>query len=105
MSIISPRRTVTGVAGEFPGLGSGQSLAGTAVLLIPALLIAWLSGLYWQTIIGVGGAYLVAALGYNIALGYGRQFVFCQAGFMATGAYAYALCQARGWSGWAGAAA
>ena len=105
MSMIGPRRTVTGAAGELPGLGSGQSLAGTAVLLVPALLIAWLSGLYWQTIIGVGAAYLVAALGYNIALGYGRQFVFCQAGFMATGAYAYALCQARGWSGWAGAAA
>jgi branched-chain amino acid transport system permease protein len=105
MSMISPRRTVTGSAGELPGLGSRQSLLGTAVLIVPALLIASRGGLYWQTIVGLGAAYLVAALGYNVALGYGRQFVFCQAGFMATGAYAYALCQARGWSGWAGAVA
>jgi branched-chain amino acid transport system permease protein len=105
MNMIPSRRTVTGSAGERPGLGSRQSLVGTAILIVPALLIASRGSLYWQTIVGLGAAYLVAALGYNIALGYGRQFVFCQAGFMATGAYAYALCQARGWSGWVGAVA
>jgi branched-chain amino acid transport system permease protein len=105
MNMLPARRTVTGSAGERSGLGSRQSLVGTAILIVPALLIASRGSLYWQTIVGLGAAYLVAALGYNIALGYGRQFVFCQAGFMATGAYAYALCQARGWSGWAGAVA
>jgi branched-chain amino acid transport system permease protein len=100
MTIFGQRRAVTAPSRELPALGSAQYLLGVVALVVPALLVAGLAGLYWQTIVGLGAAYLVAALGYNIALGYGRQFVFCQAGFMATGAYTYALAQSRGWSAW-----
>lgn len=100
MSVFALRRTITAPVRERLVIGNPRYLSGVVVLAVPALLIAWYSGLYWQTIIGLGAAYLVAALGYNLALGYGRQFVFCQAAFMATGAYSYAMLQARGWSVW-----
>jgi branched-chain amino acid transport system permease protein len=65
------------------------------VSVIVVAFVVWLvaasAGLYIQTIIGLFCCYLIAALGYNLVLGFGGQFAFCQSAFMAIGAYTYAV--------------
>jgi branched-chain amino acid transport system permease protein len=77
--------------GERPFLGSWLSTG--AVVLGTVVVLLWSSGagLYVQTVVGLYASYLVAALGYNLVLGYAGQFAFCQNAFMAIGAYAYAV--------------
>jgi branched-chain amino acid transport system permease protein len=88
------------VAGELPVLGSWVDLAG--LLLMAAVLFASIAfyGPYVASLIGVGCAYCVAALGYNISMGLAGQFAFGQAGYLAIGAYTFAIAQTRGVSTW-----
>ena len=51
---------------------------------------------YMRTVIALGAAYLVSAVGYNLVLGYTGQMAFGQAGFMAIGAYFFAVIQESG---------
>ncbi len=90
------RRTVTGIESELPAWGSSRftpaALAATGLLTGLALA----AGQYTQILVSVGCAYLVASLGYNLILGYAGQMAFCQAGFMAVGAYVLAVLEAGG---------
>jgi branched-chain amino acid transport system permease protein len=90
------------VSSDVPFLGSVRDIVPISVLAVALGLGIAGSGPYVTSIILLGCGYLVAALGYNIAMGYSGQFVFGQAGFVAIGAYVYAVLQSRGVSDAAG---
>jgi branched-chain amino acid transport system permease protein len=67
------------------------------VLLVVVLAVTLMStDVYVAGIITSGCGYFLAALGYNVSMGYAGQFVFGQAGYVAIGAYAYALALSHG---------
>jgi branched-chain amino acid transport system ATP-binding protein len=74
-----------------------------AVLLLIAVGIGVIpTNLYIDSLIGLGGAYLIAIVGQNIALGMVGQMVFSQTFFMAAGAYVtFVVEQFAHWSFWA----
>jgi branched-chain amino acid transport system permease protein len=90
-------RTATGAEGELWGLGSVPVGLGVTAIIAVVIWAAAAEGIYYQTILGTAGAYLAAAVGYNLLLGYAGQFAFAQAGFMACGAYVFAVLEGRGW--------
>ena len=73
----------------------GSPLATVAAILLGVGMIAVGENLgpYYQTLIGMGAAYLISALGYSFALQFAGQFLFCQAAFMAIGAYTLAMLE------------
>lgn len=85
--------STTSAARELPFLGSSWTTVGVAVVAVVAAIWAYETGAYVQTLVGLFGAYLVAALGYNFVLGNAGQFAFCQNAFMAIGAYGFAVAQ------------
>jgi branched-chain amino acid transport system permease protein len=90
------RETLTAFDFELPIIGAWRFDIGVVVVTLAALLYSLYEGGYIQTVVGIGCAYLIAALGYNLLLGYAGQMAFGQAGFMAIGAYIYAVLEARG---------
>jgi branched-chain amino acid transport system permease protein len=90
------RIDATGTDSEIPFLGAPRLLVVVAVLTIIALVYANGAGAYTQSVVALGAGYLVACLGYNLTLGYAGQFAFGQAGFLAIGAYVYAVLQEHG---------
>lgn len=74
-------------------LGRRSVTVATGAAVVAVVAAASEAGLYYQTLVGSAAAFAVAALGYNIALGYAGQFIFCQAAFMAVGAYGFALME------------
>lgn len=58
-----------------------------------AIVYFWTNGAggYNQLLVGTAAAYTVTAAGYNLILGYSGQMHFGQVGFMAVGAYTYAI--------------
>ena len=96
LGFLSPRRTASGLSGELPGIGS-PSFGVTAVAVgLLALVACSVGGRYVQVLVSIGCAYVVSALGYNLVLGYAKQMAFGQAGFMAVGAYTFAVLQSHG---------
>jgi branched-chain amino acid transport system permease protein len=96
-ALMRPRRgALTTFEFELPAIGSWQFDIGVAIVTLLAIVYCVRGGGYIQSVVGIGCAYLVAALGYNLLLGYAGQMAFGQAGFMAIGAYIYAVLQARG---------
>jgi branched-chain amino acid transport system permease protein len=85
--------SATSAAKELPFLGSSWTTVGVAVVAAIVAIWAYETGAYVQTLVGLFGAYLVAALGYNVVLGNAGQFAFCQNAFMAIGAYGFAVAQ------------
>jgi ABC-type branched-subunit amino acid transport system ATPase component/ABC-type branched-subunit amino acid transport system permease subunit len=77
--------------GEVAGLGSPRSLVLVTLLSAGCAAAAWSGGTYADLLVAVGASYAVTALGYNVILGYAGQMVFSQAGFMAVGAYTFAV--------------
>src|ERR1700744_3674871 len=68
--------------------------------LVPLVGVALLAGqmpvnLYVKGIIGLGGAYLIAIAGQNVALGMAGQMIFSQVFFMGVGAYTTFIVQQR----------
>jgi branched-chain amino acid transport system permease protein len=94
------RRSNTGTAGEVPWLGSFGFTAATLAAVAVLLIFGDASGRYVESVLGLACAYLVAALGYTVLIGYSGQLAFGQAGFMALGAYVYAVAGRIGF-GWA----
>jgi branched-chain amino acid transport system permease protein len=91
------RRTdATGTSAELSFLGAPRLLIAAVVLTVLALIYANGAGVYTQSVVALGSGYLVACLGYNLTLGYAGQFAFGQAGFLAIGAYVYAVLQEHG---------
>ncbi len=90
------RGPLTTFNSELPIIGAWRFDIGVMVLTIAAVAYALQGGGYIQTVVSIGCAYLIAALGYNILLGYAGQLAFGQAGFMAIGAYIYAVLETRG---------
>ena len=78
---------------ELNWIGNPVATIGLVAAVVLTLVIGSSSGAYYQTLIAVGAAYMIAALGYSIALQFAGQFLFCQAGFMAIGAYAFAMIE------------
>ncbi len=94
--IRSKRGALTAFDCELPIIGAWRFDIGVILLTSAAVAYALQGGGYIQTVVSIGCAYLIAALGYNILLGYAGQMAFGQAGFMAIGAYIYAVLEARG---------
>jgi branched-chain amino acid transport system permease protein len=88
-------RTATSAEREVIGLGSLPVDGAVAILTAAAVAFAVQKGLYYQTILGTAGAYLSAAIGYNLLLGSAGQFAFAQAAFMACGGYVFAVLEAK----------
>jgi branched-chain amino acid transport system permease protein len=78
---------------EFDWIGSPFATVAIVLLVVLMIVIGAGSGSYYQTLIGIGAAYLIAGLGYSVALQFAGQFLFCQAAFMAIGAYAFAMLE------------
>lgn len=76
-------------------LGHPWSVGWVALLSLVAMGIASRNP-YYATVVCITIGYVISALGYNLALGYCGQLAFGQAGFMATGAYFYAVAQSHG---------
>ncbi len=74
-------------------VGSPPATAGAVVLGLAMVIFGHALGPYYQTLIGMGGAYLISAFGYSIALQFAGQFLFCQAAFMAIGGYSLAMLE------------
>lgn len=83
--------TLTGVAHERRLVGSWVTTPAVVVVAAAVIVFAGTGGAFLQTVFGLGAAYLVAALGYNVVLGYAGQFAFCQNALMAIGAYVFAV--------------
>jgi ABC-type branched-subunit amino acid transport system ATPase component/ABC-type branched-subunit amino acid transport system permease subunit len=96
---IRGRRSNTGTSGEVPWLGSFGFIAATLGTVAALWMIGDSGGRYVESVLGLACAYLVAALGYTVLIGYSGQFAFGQAGFMALGAYVYAVASRAG-IGW-----
>ena len=94
---VAPAATVSHVRflslREFNWIGSPVATVAILVLAVLMIVVGSASGAYYQTLIGIGAAYLIAALGYSVALQFAGQFLFCQAAFMAIGAYAFAMLE------------
>jgi branched-chain amino acid transport system permease protein len=78
---------------EFTWIGNPLATGGLAVLVVLLIVIGGSSGPYYQTLITIGAAYMISGLGYSIALQFAGQFLFCQAPFMAIGAYGFAMLE------------
>ncbi|MCU1480492.1 MAG: branched-chain amino acid transporter permease [Subtercola sp.] len=74
-----------------PGIGGLVPSVSVVLVALVVWLVSASAGLYVQTLVGLFCCYLIAALGYNLVLGFGGQFAFCQSAFMAIGAYTYAV--------------
>lgn len=74
-----------------PGIGRLMPSFGVIAVALIIWAVSASTGLYIQTVVGLYCCYLIAALGYNLVLGFGGQFAFCQNAFMAIGAYTYAV--------------
>lgn len=92
---LAPRRTVSGLEGELPLVGSPSFVAVAVLLGVLAVALCAIGGRYVEVLVSIGCAYVVSALGYNLVLGYARQMAFGHAGFMAVGAYIFAVLQAH----------
>lgn len=90
-TLFGGRRGLTTVEGELPFLGNKRVAIWTVLACLVAAGAGAATGQYGQTVVGVGCAYLIAAVGYNLVLGVAGQFAFCQGGFMAIGAYLYGV--------------
>lgn len=76
---------------DLPFLGPVSTLVWAAAVVVAAVAFGFGGGPYVQSLIGIGGAFVVSAVGYNIVLGYAGQLAFGHSGFMAIGAYTYAV--------------
>ncbi|MDO8211099.1 branched-chain amino acid ABC transporter permease [Conexibacter sp. CPCC 206217] len=92
------RLTATGTHTELPLIGAPRAALLAIALALVAIAYVSGAGTYAQSVIALGCGYLIAALGYNLTLGYAGQFAFGQAGFLAIGAYVYAVLQEHGTS-------
>lgn len=90
------RHDATGTSTELSFLGAPRLFLVAVVLVVVALLYASGAGVYTQSVVALGCGYLVACFGYNLTLGYAGQFAFGQAGFLAIGAYVYAVLNEHG---------
>jgi ABC-type branched-subunit amino acid transport system ATPase component/ABC-type branched-subunit amino acid transport system permease subunit len=98
-------RTATGVEREVFGVGSPATTGLVIALVVIAIVVANYNGSYYETIFGTAAAYFVSAVGYNLLLGYAGQYAFAQAGFMAVGAYVFAVLELHGNDQWISALA
>jgi branched-chain amino acid transport system permease protein len=78
---------------EFDWIGSPFGTLGIVLLVGVVILVGSGAGSYYQTLIAIGAAYLLGGLGYSVALQFAGQFLFCQAAFMAIGAYGFAMLE------------
>lgn len=90
-----PRRSATVMEQEVPLIGAGWINVAIVGIGVGAMLWAVTGGAYVQTIVGLLAAYIVSASGFNVVVGLSGQMAFGQAGFMAVGAYTYAVLMER----------
>lgn len=95
--LVVPRDRSSGLVrilvSDRPWAGSPIATVGALALGLAMILCGSELGPYYQTLIGTGGAYLISAVGYSLALQFAGQFLFCQAAFMAIGAYSLAILE------------
>jgi branched-chain amino acid transport system permease protein len=96
LSQLFSRVSTTGPEGERLAIGQWRDIISWVVVAVLLIILAVGGGPFDQALVGLGGAYVIASLGYNLVLGYAGQFAFCQAACMACGAYGLALTQAFG---------
>jgi branched-chain amino acid transport system permease protein len=87
------RRTATGMDYEVSWFGPWRFTSGVVICAVAALLVVGSYGQYNMSVVSLGCAYLVAALGYNVIVGYNGQLAFGQAGFLAISAYVFAVLE------------
>lgn len=94
------RRSLTGSELELPGAGSWRFAFVVLLVAVLAEIFIGAFGRYYMSVFSVGCGYLVAALGYNVVLGYNGQLSFGHAGFLAISSYGFAVMEQAGYSSW-----